>query len=174
MTTSTELSGSGILSISPLRNSTFWAPALRWFSRARASISSVMSRPYALPVGPTRRAESSTSIPPPDPRSSTVSPALSLARAVGLPQPREARTAASGIWPVWPASYILEVIGSALRPSTVGLDPQQELPPEVTRKAAWPYFSFTISLVSMAHLSYLQRVIIAAGLMALLRVQHSA
>ena len=74
MTTSTELSGSGMCSIVPLRNSTFVAPALRWFSRASASISSVMSRPYALPVGPTRLAESRTSMPPPDPRSSTVWP----------------------------------------------------------------------------------------------------
>src|SRR3989442_1516032 len=31
-----------------------------------------MSRPYAFPVGPTRLAESSTSMPPPEPRSSTV------------------------------------------------------------------------------------------------------
>ena len=45
MITSTELSGSGIASIVPFRNSTFVAPALRWFSRASASISSVMSRP---------------------------------------------------------------------------------------------------------------------------------
>ena len=45
MMTSTELSGSGIASIWPLRNSTFSRPDLRWFSRASASISSVMSRP---------------------------------------------------------------------------------------------------------------------------------
>ena len=45
MMTSTELSGSGIASIVPLRNSTLVAPALRWFSLASASISSVMSRP---------------------------------------------------------------------------------------------------------------------------------
>src|ERR1017187_10379983 len=43
--TSTELSGSGMFSISPLRNSTLVAPAWRWFSRARASMSSVMSSP---------------------------------------------------------------------------------------------------------------------------------
>ena len=45
MTTSTEPSGSGMLSISPLRNSTLPTPAFRWFWRASASISSVMSRP---------------------------------------------------------------------------------------------------------------------------------
>ena len=45
MTTSTEASGRGIVSISPLRNSTLVAPAFSWFSRASASISSVMSRP---------------------------------------------------------------------------------------------------------------------------------
>ena len=45
MMTSTDASGSGMCSISPLRNSTFVSPDVRWFSRASASISSVMSRP---------------------------------------------------------------------------------------------------------------------------------
>ena len=94
--TSTELSGSGIFSMVPCRNSTFVAPAFFWFSRASASISSVISNPYALPVGPTRFADSSTSIPPPEPRSSTVSPACSSASAVGFPQPSDAATAFSG------------------------------------------------------------------------------
>ena len=35
-------------------------------------------------------------MPPPEPRSSTRSPSRSSATAVGLPQPREASTAASG------------------------------------------------------------------------------
>ncbi len=61
MITSTELSGSGMCSISPLRNSTCVRPDLAWFSRASASISSVISKPYAFPVGPTRLADSSTS-----------------------------------------------------------------------------------------------------------------
>jgi hypothetical protein len=77
---------------------------LRWFSRASASISSVMSSPYAFPVGPTRLAESSTSMPPPEPRSSTVSPAPSAATAVGLPQPSEAIVAVSGSSSRSPAS----------------------------------------------------------------------
>ena len=80
----------------PFRNSTLVTPALALFFIARSSISSVMSSPYALPVGPTLLADSSTSIPPPDPRSRTVSPGLSSARAVGLPQPNEARSASSG------------------------------------------------------------------------------
>src|ERR1035438_5512773 len=33
--------------------------------------------------------------------------------------------------------------------STAADAPQHELPPVVTRKAAWPYFSFTISLISI-------------------------
>jgi len=37
-------------------------PLLRLFSSASTCILSVMSRPYAFPVGPTRRAESSTSL----------------------------------------------------------------------------------------------------------------
>ena len=49
MITSTELSGSGIASIWPSRNSTFSAPAARASARARSSISSVMSSPYAFP-----------------------------------------------------------------------------------------------------------------------------
>ena len=96
MTTSTDSAGSGMDSIVPRTNSTFVAPAsaaLRW---ARASISSVMSRPIARPVGPTRFADRSTSMPPPDPRSSTRSPSWSSATAIGLPQPSEASTAASG------------------------------------------------------------------------------
>ena len=96
MMTSTEASGSGMCSMSPFRNSTFVTPAAAWLRRARASISSVMSRPYALPVGPTRRAESRTSMPPPEPRSSTTWPGSSAASAVGLPQPSEASTASAG------------------------------------------------------------------------------
>ena len=67
MITSTVFEGSGIDSMCPLRNSTFVAPAFSLFSSASASISSVMSTPYALPVGPTRFAERSTSMPPPEP-----------------------------------------------------------------------------------------------------------
>src|SRR5256714_8333075 len=55
-----------------------------------------MSRPYALPLGPPRRADNRTSIPPPEPRSSTVSPSRSSATAVGLPHPRLARVAVPG------------------------------------------------------------------------------
>ena len=49
MTTSTESAGSGICSITPLRKCTFATPASAAFCRASASISSVMSRPYATP-----------------------------------------------------------------------------------------------------------------------------
>ena len=59
-------------------------------ARARSSISSVMSMPIALPVGPTRRALMRTSAPAPEPRSSTVSPSRRSATAVGTPQPSEA------------------------------------------------------------------------------------
>jgi len=45
ITTSTDVSGSGRASISPLRNSTFAAPALAALARASSSISSVMSTP---------------------------------------------------------------------------------------------------------------------------------
>ena len=55
ITTSTEASGSGICSISPCRNSVQPStPASAAFARARSIIASTMSRPIALPVGPTR------------------------------------------------------------------------------------------------------------------------
>ena len=57
--------------------------ALVFFGQS-ASISSVMSRPYALPVGPTRRAESRTSMPPPDPRSRTISPGFQFRKGCGI------------------------------------------------------------------------------------------
>ena len=96
ITTSTVASASGISSMCPCTNSTFAAPAAAAFARASASISSVMSSPIALPVGPTRRALISTSAPAPEPRSSTVSPSCRSATAVGTPQPSDAATASRG------------------------------------------------------------------------------
>src|SRR5689334_1167308 len=111
-----------------------------------------MSRPYALPVGPTRFAESSTSIPPPDPRSSTVSPGFNSASAVGLPQPSDASTAVSGSSLFCISLYKFEVIGSAPEQHDDGLEPQHALPsPLATRRAASPYFSLTrfVILISL-------------------------
>ena len=96
---STEASGSGIASISPLTKTALSTPACAALRRASVSISSVMSSPYAVPPGPTRRAARRTSIPPPDPRSRTVSPGRRSATAVGLPQPRLAATASTGSGP---------------------------------------------------------------------------
>src|SRR5215831_10897502 len=104
-----------------------------------------MSRPYAFPEGPTRRAERSTSMPPPEPRSSTVSPASSWASAVGLPQPSEAAVALLGRHPVSVAEERLEVMGWPSRPDAL---PQEALPPAATVSAALPYLSFTICLMS--------------------------
>src|SRR5208282_1233319 len=90
-------------------------------------------------------------MPPPEPRSSTVSPGFSCARAVGLPQPSEASMASSGICWACDASYRFEVIGSQESP-LAGAAPQQLLPPAlfVTRRAACPYFSFTTSLMPVS------------------------
>jgi hypothetical protein len=104
ITTSTESAGSGICSITPFRKWTFVTPVSAALRCASASISSVMSSPYATPVGPTRLADRITSMPPPEPRSSTVSPARSSATAVGLPHPSEASVAASGKSPRCSAS----------------------------------------------------------------------
>jgi hypothetical protein len=59
-------------------------------------MSGVMSTPITRPVGPTWRAAMKQSNPPPDPRSSTVSPSRSEAIAVGFPQPSP-RSAPSGV-----------------------------------------------------------------------------
>jgi hypothetical protein len=115
-----------MLSIVPFRNSTFVAPAFLAFVRARASISSVMSTPYALPVGPTRRADSSTSMPPPEPRSSTTSPARRSATAVGFPQPSDAATASVG-------SSSRSAVAYRPAPDTSSCGPQQSV---VARTAA--------------------------------------
>src|SRR5690349_11693220 len=66
-------------------------------------------------------------MPPPLPRSSTFSPGNSSARAVGLPQPSDARAAAMGISPnsIW--LYKSDVMGSPCRASEVQqLASQQE------------------------------------------------
>src|SRR5260370_19993605 len=88
ITTSTDSFGSGTLSMVPLRNVALLTPDRSRLAFASASISSVMSTPYAWPPGATRLAESNTSSPAPDPRSSTTCPGSSCASIVGLPQPR--------------------------------------------------------------------------------------
>src|SRR5580693_8196316 len=97
-------------------------------------------------------------MPPPEPRSRTVSPALSLASAVGFPQPSEASIASAGISPACAASYRFEVIGSQPQLAEGAVAPQQELPRVVARSAASPYFSFTASLMFASAMcgSYLQ------------------
>src|SRR5277367_1215046 len=109
-------------------------------------MSSVISRPYAFPDGPTRRAESSTSIPPPEPRSSTVSPARKSASAVGFPQPSEARSASAGRPSVSLCAYRFEEIGSQ---QGIALEehPQPLVSPLANRRAASPYFLCTTSLM---------------------------
>src|SRR5262245_4998615 len=101
-----------------------------------------MSSPYAFPVGPTRFAESKTSMPPPEPRSRTVSPGCIFASAVGLPQPSDAATASAGSAEVCDASYKSLVMGSQQLRSP---PPQEATPPAATCLAAAPYFCFTTS-----------------------------
>src|SRR5450755_1926734 len=146
MITSTELSGSGIASMWPCRNSTLAAPALAALARARLSISSVMSRPYAFPAGPTRRADRSTSMPPPEPRSRTVSPSRRPATAIGLPQPRLADTASSGTSLCSAAPYSWLPVPVSSSPWQVSA--QVAIPPPVTAFAACAYRARTRSRTS--------------------------
>src|SRR5438552_1151343 len=66
-------------------------------------------------------------------------------------------------------------MGSISVPQEVEAPQQELLPPERTRSAASPYFSFTTSLmfVVLMMFSYLQQTIFF-GSTALFRVQHSA
>src|SRR5436305_4560033 len=99
-----------------------------------------MSRPIARPVGPTRRAEISTSAPAPDPRSSTVSPTWRSATAVGTPQPSDALSAASDTPESCKCAYSDEPNEPA---ASAGL--QQPLAPEPAATAAAAYFARTVA-----------------------------
>src|SRR2546430_10437037 len=71
-------------------------------------------------------------MPPPEPRSRTVSPAWRSARAVGLPQPSDASTAPSGSAVVWEMSYRFSVTGSQPHEP---LGPQLPFSPAADRKS---------------------------------------
>ena len=95
ITQSTEESPTGSPSIRPFLTSTWSRPARAAFCRAASIMASVMSMPITRPVSPTCRAAMSRSRPAPEPRSSTVSPARTPAKASGFPQPNEADAASS-------------------------------------------------------------------------------
>src|SRR6266851_1681169 len=104
-----------------------------------------MSRPIARPVGPTRRAEMSTSAPAPEPRSSTVSPSDRSATAVGTPQPRDALTAPAGTSSRSASSYRRppNTSVSSAGPQLAAPPPQQPSSPPAVAAAA--YRSRTVS-----------------------------
>ena len=108
MITSTELSGSGMLLDLALQELDVRRARTSAGSRARARASR-RSCPGRRPCRSGRRAcaESSTSMPPPEPRSSTISPGFSSASAVGLPQPSEASSASAGIAAAW--RFVVEI-----------------------------------------------------------------
>ena len=87
MTTSTELSSKGILlSMSPFLNSTFVKPLSIEAYMALFNISSVKSIPITLPVWFILFEARKTSIPAPEPKSTTVSPTFKSAKLRGAPQ----------------------------------------------------------------------------------------
>ena len=103
MTTSADELSRRVSSISARWNSVLHAPIFAAFLRARSIMSRVMSIPITLPEGPTARAARKQSIPPPLPKSTTVSPSLREPSAIGFPHPAAARTASSGSPSVCPA-----------------------------------------------------------------------
>ena len=148
--TSTDASASGMSSMKPFRNCAFATPAAAALARARSSISSVMSRPMAFPVEPTRRALMSTSAPAPEPRSSTVSPSCRSATAVGTPQPRDACTALAVAPSTSAPSYSAAPNTCARSASVSAMGPQhsEEADCSATARAAAAYFSRTVSRMS--------------------------
>src|SRR5262245_33470664 len=88
-------------------------------------------------------------MPPPEPRSSTTSPALSCASAVGLPHPSDAATASAGSSDVSPHPYRFDVIGSR-SPREEAVPQHDASPPAATRSAALPYLSLTTACRSFS------------------------
>src|SRR5262245_28435183 len=86
---------------------------------------------------------------PPEPRSSTTSPALSCASAVGLPHASDAATASAGSSDVSPHPYRFDVIGSR-SPREEAVPQHDASPPAATRSAALPYLSLTTSFRSFS------------------------
>src|SRR5215213_10422009 len=84
-------------------------------------------------------------MPPPLPRSSTVSPGLSSASAVGLPQPSEAFRASSGTPATSSVAYRSPVIGSAVAVPPQHEGSQHEPDVLVTRRACAAYLARTVS-----------------------------
>src|SRR4051812_44188182 len=68
-------------------------------------------------------------------------------------------TASAGICPICDASYKFDVMGSAHPLEAVA--PQQELPPDFTRRAASPYFCLTTSLISAASVVLMMALLLA-------------
>ena len=96
MTTSTVSSATGRCSISPRRNSTLSALILRALARALLIMSLVMSTPMTRPPGPTCLAARKQSMPPPEPRSTTVWPGCNWASVTGSPHPNDMPVTSSG------------------------------------------------------------------------------
>ena len=87
ITTSMVLSATGIVSMSPSRNSTLVMPSFFALSSAFSIMAGVISMPTTRPAGPTFFAAIIMSRPAPLPRSRTISPDCRLARATGFPHP---------------------------------------------------------------------------------------
>src|SRR5213594_913140 len=96
VTTSTLPSGSGIFVASPSRIWTFRTPIFAMLVRAFAIIAGVMSKPYTVPFGPTFSAAYKTSVPEPEPMSSTLSPVCITFAACGYPTPANDSVAVGG------------------------------------------------------------------------------
>jgi hypothetical protein len=81
ITTSKLASGNGRSSMLASTKSTCANPSRSRNPAALVSCSAVKSTPTTLPAGPTWTAAQNTSVPEPEPRSSTVSPGASAARS---------------------------------------------------------------------------------------------
>src|ERR1700761_2275846 len=85
-------------------------------------------------------------MPPPEPRSRTVSPSCRSAMASGLPQPRLAATASPGSWSCSSAAYSSEPV--PVSSGALPVSPHVATPPSVTAAAAAAYRARTRSRTS--------------------------
>ena len=150
MMTSTERRAAECASMSPFRNSTFSTPAFALIRRGQRQ--HLVGHVEAVGLARSDRRAGRRAARRCRRRSRGRAPSrrrCSSASAVGLPQPSEASTASCGRHAV--SACAVEIGGDRIGGvRKAALPPQQlERSPAITRSAAAPYFSRTVSLISL-------------------------
>src|SRR5439155_1626762 len=134
MTTSKAPSSKGRASMLASANSTWVNPSRSLRRVAFAICSSVKSTPITRPESPTWTAAQNTSVPEPEPRSSTLSPGASAARSRWYPTPANDASASAGIASSSSLGYLTRKASSR---------PTSKWSPASSSRATWRYISLT-------------------------------